>query len=180
MTLKQTLQLIAADTRERARLEQKPYHFASYLKLLLNPPAMAVVLYRFQHWLHTKGWPRLAEMLRRLNIMLFTADISSQAVIGEHFMLLHSNGICVGDRVRIGRNVYLVHHNTIATGPRPGEQSGDLVVIDDNVIVGCGARVLGNITIGHDTFLGAGAVVTESLPECSFHLAGPGEKNELL
>jgi len=93
-------------------------------------------------------------------------------------MLMHSNCIFIGNRVRIGRNVYLVHHNTIATGPRPDESSDDLVVIDDNVIVGCGARILGNITIGHDTFLGAGAVVTQSLPECSFHFAGPGEKNE--
>lgn len=180
MTLKETLRLIAADTRERARIEQKRYGFTSYLKLPLNPHASAVVIYRFQHWLHAGGWRWLAEVLRRLNIVFFTADIGSAAVIGEHFMLLHSNGICVGDRVRIGNNVYLVHHNTIATGPRPDETPGDAVVIDDNVIVGCGARIVGNVTIGHDSFIGAGAVVTESLPECSFHLAGPGEKIELV
>ncbi len=180
MTLSQTLKLIAADTRERARIEQKRYGFASYLKLLLNPHALAVVIYRFQHWLHLRGWRRLAELLRRFSIIFFTADISPQAVIGEHFMLLHANGISVGDRVRIGRNVYLVHHNTIATGPRPDQGPDDAVVIDDNVIIGCGARIVGNVTIGHDSFIGAGAVVTESLPECSFHLAGPGEKIELV
>jgi serine O-acetyltransferase len=179
MTLKDTLRLIAADTRERSRIEQKRYGVVSYLKLALNPPALAVVIYRFQHWLHTGGWPRAAELLRRLNIVFFTTDISSQAVIGQHFMLFHANGIYVGDKVRIGSNVSLVHHNTISTGPRVGERSGDLVVVDDNVVIGCGARILGNITIGHDTFIGAGAVVTESLPECSFHFSGPGEIMDL-
>ncbi|HTB81373.1 MAG TPA: hypothetical protein VK717_10850 [Opitutaceae bacterium] len=179
MTLKDTFRLIAADTRERARIEEKPYGVAAYLKLAFNPPALAVIIYRFQHWLYAGGWRRIAELLRRLNIVLFTTDISSQAVIGQHFMLFHANGIYVGDRVRIGNNVSLVHHNTISTGPRVDEQSGDLVVVDDNVVIGCGARILGNITIGHDTFIGAGAVVTESLPECSFHFSGPGETMEL-
>ena len=178
MTLKETLLLIAADTRERARIEQKRCGVFFYVKLLLNPPALVVISYRFQHWLYRRGWPRVAELLRRANIVMFTADISSKAEIGEHFMLFHSNGIYVSDRVRIGRDVYLVHHNTIATGPRPGERADDLVEIADSVIIGCGARILGNITIGRDTFVGAGAVVTESLPDCSFHLGGPGEKSE--
>lgn len=180
MTLKETLLLVAADTRERARIEKKRYGLLSYLKLLFNPPALAVVFYRFQHWLYRRGWPRAAELLRRTSIVLFTADISSQAEIGEHFMLFHSNCIYISHRVRIGRNVYLVHHNTIATGPRPDEQPEDWVEIADNVIVGCGARILGNLTIGRDTFVGAGAVVTESLPDCSFHLCGPGEKAEFV
>jgi serine O-acetyltransferase len=85
----------------------------------------------------------------------------------------------VGDRVTLGRNVYLVHHNTIATGPRFDESSSDRVVIADNVIIGCGARVIGNISIGRDSFVGAGAVVTESLPDCSFHFSGPGERLDL-
>jgi len=178
MTLKETLLLIAADTRERARIEKKRYGVFSYLKLLLNPPALVVVCYRIQHWLYHGGWRRVAELLHRINVVLFTADISSQAEIGEHFMLFHSNCIYVSDRVRIGRNVYLVHHNTIATGPRPDERPDDWVEIADNVIVGCGARILGNVTIGRETFIGAGAVVTENLPECSFHLGGPGEESE--
>jgi|SRR5580692_5007581 serine O-acetyltransferase len=180
MTLKHTLSLIAADTKERCRQDHKRYGAVSYLKLFFNPPALAVVIYRFQHWLYANGWPRAAEVLRRLNIVFFTTDISSRAVIGEHFILFHANGIYIGDKVRIGNNVSLVHHNTIATGPRADEQPGDLVVIDDNTVVGCGVRILGNLTIGHDTFIGTGAVVTESLPECSFHFAGPGEKVELL
>ena len=178
MTLRQTLALVAADTRERARLEGKRYGFVSYIKLPLNPPALAVVSYRFQHWLHQSGWTLPAGLLRRLCIVLFTADLGSQAEIGEHFMLLHANCICVDDRARIGRNVYLVHHNTVAPGPCPYGRPGDRVVIEDNVVVGCGARIVGPVTVGHDSFIGAGAVVTASLPECSFHLAGPGESLE--
>jgi len=49
-------------------------------------------------------------------------------------------------------------------------------VIDENVGLGCGARIVGNVTIGHDSFIGAGAVVTDSLPECSFYFCGPGEE----
>ncbi|MGA3007570.1 MAG: hypothetical protein ABSE59_06730 [Opitutaceae bacterium] len=178
MTLNHTLRLIAADTRERARLQQKRYGVVSYLKLLLNPPALAVVVYRFQHWLQTSGWPTAAAVLHGLNTVLFSTDIGSRAVIGENFILYHANGIHIGDQVRIGNNVSLVHHNTIATGPRVDEQPGDQVTVDDHTVVGCGARIIGNLSVGHDTFIGAGAVVTESLPAHSFYFAGPGEKNE--
>jgi serine O-acetyltransferase len=179
MTLKNTFCLIAADTRERCRLDHKRYGAISYLKLLFNPPALVVVIYRFQHWLYTSGWPRAAGVLHWINTVFFTTDISSQAVIGEHFVLYHANSIYIGDHVCLGRNVSLIHHNTIATGPRMDEQPGDRVVIDDNTVVGCGARIVGNLTVGHDTFIGAGAVVTDSLPSHSFHFGGPGEKIEL-
>ena len=180
MTLSHTLRLIAADTRERNRLENKRYGFLSYIKILLNPPALAVVVYRFQHWLHTSGWTFAADLLRRFNLIFFKTEIDSRAEISEHFMLLHANAIVIGPGARIGRNVYLVHHNSIAAGLLPSGNSAGIVTIEDNVVLGCGARILGdNLTIGHDSFIGAGAVVTESLPECSFHYAGPGEKNEL-
>lgn len=180
MTLGQTFSLIAADTRERARIEKKRYGFLSYLKLLLNPPALAVVSYRISHFFQINGWSLVAEVIRRATIVLLSSDISPKAVIGHHFMLFHANGIAIGDRVQIGANVYLVHHNTIDVGPRPDERPDDRVVIEDNVILGCGVRVLGNVSIGRESFVGAGAVVTESLPECSFHLSGPGETNHLL
>jgi serine O-acetyltransferase len=180
MKLKDTLRLIAADTRERCRLDHRRYGAVSYLKLIFNPPALVVVIYRFQHWLHAAGWPRAAGVLRWINTVFFTTDISSQAVIGEHFVLYHANGIYIGDHVRLGRNVSLIHHNTIATGPRIDEQPGDRVVIDDNTVVGCGARIIGNLTVGHDTFIGTAAVVTEDLPPHSFHFSGPGETVELI
>jgi serine O-acetyltransferase len=179
MKLKDTLRLIAAETRERCRLDHKGYSALSYLKLIFNPPALAVVIYRLQHWLHTSGWPRAAGTLRWLNTVLFTTDISSRAVIGEHFILYHANGIYIGDNVRIGNNITLIHHNTIATGPRVDEQPGDQVVIDDNTVIGCGVRIIGNLTVGHDSFIGTGAVVTESLPSHSFYFSGPGEIMEL-
>jgi serine O-acetyltransferase len=175
MTLWQTLRLIASDTRERARLAGRPYGVFAYFKLLLNPPASAVVLYRIQHWLQTSGWPRCAEGFRQLNIVLFTTDIASAAVIGEHLIIYHANGINICARARLGKNVHLVYHNTIAIGPRPDERPGDQVIIEDDVVVGCGVRILGNLTVGTGAFLGAGAVVTESVPEYSFYVAGPGE-----
>ena len=65
MTFKNTLRLIAADTRERCRLEQKRYGVIPYLKLLQNPPALVVTIFRFQHWLHRCDWTGLAEVLAR-------------------------------------------------------------------------------------------------------------------
>ena len=179
MTFKNTLNLIAADTRERCRIENKRYGLIPYLKLVQNPPALVVVIFRFQHWLHTAGWSRTAEILRRFNMVFFTTEISSDVEIGEHFILYHANGISITGRVRIGSNVHIVHHNTIATGPRPGAKPEDRVTIDDNVVIGCGARILGDVSVGHDSFIGAGAVVMDSLPECSFYFGGPGEKMEL-
>lgn len=180
MFFRQTLRLIVADTRERCRLAEKRYSALSYLKLLFDPPALAVVMYRLQHGLYSSGWKRTAGWLQWWNTVLFTADISSQAEIGEHFILYHANGIHIGAKARLGNNVTLVHHNTIATGPRFDERPDDRVVVEDNTVLGCGARVVGNLTVGHDSFVGAGAVVTENLPPYSFHFAGPGEKTELV
>jgi serine O-acetyltransferase len=179
MKLRQTLRLAAGDIRERARLTQRPYGPFTYVKLLLTPPALAVVLYRGQHWLHSNGWTRFAEGLRFLNVVLFTTDIASTTVVGEHFMLYHGNGINIGGRVRIGNNVHLVHHSTIATGPSPWGSPSDEIVIEDDVVMGCGVRVLGNLTIGTGSFLTAGSVVTESIPAHSFYLAGPGEAADI-
>jgi serine O-acetyltransferase len=175
MNLRQTLQQAAVDLRERALLAGRPYGLLTYVKLPLNPPALAVLLYRFQHWLHTSGWPGLAEALRYLNLVLFTTDIGSAARIDAPFILYHANGINIGGRARLGRNVHLVHHCTIATGPRVDERPDDCVVLEDDVIVGCGARIVGNLTVGAGAFIGAGAVALRDISPYSFYVAGPGE-----
>ena len=171
MTLPNTLRLIQWELKERSRIEEKHFGWISYMKLLFNPPALAVVIYRFQYCCATNGHEWLAELLRRVNIIFFTTDIGSKAQIGRSFFLYHPNGIVITPNCEIGANVHLVHQNSIMIGPRPGmNPATDKVVIGENVVMGCGARVIGNLTIGHDSFIAANAVVTESLPPYSFYL----------
>ena len=178
MTLLNTLHVIRGELQERARIEEKRFNWFSYVKLMFNPPALAVVIYRFQYYFATNRMQWIAELLRRLNIILFTTDIGSQAQIGRAFLLYHANDIVITPNCEIGPGVHLVHHNSILIGPRPGmNPETDKVVIEENVVMGCGARVVGSLTIGHDSFIAANAVVTESLPPYSFY-SGNGTEAE--
>jgi len=171
MTLRKTLGLIHEDMRARQAGAGRSFGFLKSLKLLFYPPVQSVVIFRIQYWLNERGWSRLATLLKGLNIMLHSVDIGSRAEIDGGFVMLHSNCIVVGDQVKAGRNLHLAHHNAIVTGPRPGgDPALDRIVIEDDVLIGCGGRIFGSVTVGHDTLIGANAVVVESVPPYSLCL----------
>jgi serine O-acetyltransferase len=173
MTWRRTVGLIHEDLRQRQMLTGRSFGFFKGLKLLFYPPAQAGAIFRLQSWLQARGWRRLAGLLRGMNIVFHSVDIGSKAEIGSGFILYHANGIVIGDEVQAGRNLHLAHQNSIVTGPRPGgDPARDRIVIEDDVMLGCGARIFGSLTVGHHTLIGANAVVVESVPPYSLLDAG--------
>lgn len=176
VTLRETLRLMHSDIVYRAAIDGKPFSLFCYIKLFLNPPALAVVIYRFQHWLDGKGFSGPACLLQRLTLVLFSVDIDPKAEIGEALVLAHANGIVIGRNVRIGKRCILIHQNTLAAGLMGDEvKPGDELVLGDDVVVGAGARVVGSLKIGDRCNIGINASVTCNAPPYAFLFGVPAE-----
>ena len=169
MTFAHTRFLIAEDLRQRACRSGKSYTWFSYVKLGFDPPALAVTIFRVQAWLQAQGFTRLATTLRFFNIVAFSIDIGSRAQIGAGLIIYHPSCVVICDQCVAGKNLHLVHHNTVAIGPRESaHRATDRVRIGDNVVLGCGSRIVGALTLGNHCFVGANAVVTTDAAAGSF------------
>jgi serine O-acetyltransferase len=136
----------------------------------------AILLHRIAHALyraHVPFIPRLISQFARF--ITAGIEIHPGAQIGKRFFIDHGTGVVIGETAQIGNNVMLYHQVTLgATGW--WKYAGDGRVkrhptIEDNVTIGVGASLLGPITIGHDSKIGAMALVLESLPPHSVVVA---------
>lgn len=140
--------------------------------ILLYPGFHALLSYRIANKL--KKWkipfvPRLISQLARF----FTGiEIHPGATIGEKFFIDHGMGVVIGETTIIGDNVLIYQGVTLGgTGKDQGKRHP---TIGDRVTIGAGAKVLGNITIGSDSNIGAGSVVIDDVPEHSTVVGIPG------
>lgn len=87
--------------------------------------------------------------------MIYSFECDKKAIIGRNVKFLHRGfGTVISARAIIGNNVQIQHHVTLGT-----RHSGDRIIIEENVYIGAYAMILGNVKIGHDAVIGAGAVV---------------------
>jgi serine O-acetyltransferase len=140
----------------------------------------AVLLHRLAHKLYTARvpfFPRLISQIARL--ITGGIEIHPGATIGKRFFIDHGTGTVIGETAEIGNNVMLYHQVTLgATGWWKHRDDGRVKrhpTIEDNVTIGVGASILGPITIGHDSRIGAMALVVESLPPHSVVVAQPAK-----
>lgn len=96
-------------------------------------------------------------------------DISEATAIGKNLMIWHGIGLIVHPMAVIGDNVTLRHNTTIGTA----HPSGKCPIIGDNVDIGTGCIILGDITIGENAVIGAGSVITKSVPPKAIVVGNP-------
>lgn len=170
-SLTDTFRLIREDLKNRARIKGKPFTRFAYLYLFFNPPALAVVIFRFCCWLDGHSFSFFAKLLNGLNVIFLKTEIGSKASIQGGLVLLHSNGVIINHQAKIGKNVIFDHHSTVAIGPRRGmDPENDFVEIGDNTFVGAGARIIGKLVIGENCVIGMNEVVTKSVADNSIYL----------
>ncbi len=133
----------------------------------------AVLIYRFTHLLyvcHIPFFPRLFSQLARF----FTGvEIHPGAKIGPGFFIDHGMGVVIGETTEIGENVTLYQGVTLGgTGNECGKRHPTL---GDHVVVGAGAKILGNIKIGSHVKVGAGSVVVHAVPDNCTVVGVPAE-----
>lgn len=149
-------------------------------EVLLYQGLHAIVLHRIAHWFyqgHIPFVPRLISQFARF--ITAGIEIHPGAKIGRRFFIDHGAGVVIGETAEIGDNVMLYHQVTLgATGWWKHRGDGRVKrhpTIEDNVTIGVGASILGPITIGHDSKIGAMSLVLESLPPHSVVVAQPGK-----
>ncbi len=172
-TLRETFRRIGKDMRNRAKTDGKSFSRVAYLFVIFNPPALAVINFRFCHWLDGNGFSFIAKLLNGINVTLFKTEIGAKACIEGGLVLLHCNGIIINSQSRIGKNVIFAHHNTVSIGPRRKmDPENDFVTIGDNTFIGAGARIIGNLSIGKNCIVAMNEVVSRSVPDDSICLKG--------
>ncbi|MGV8937063.1 MAG: serine O-acetyltransferase [Allorhizobium sp.] len=125
----------------------------------------AIQTHRLAHWLWHRGRRDFALYLQSRSSSVFQTDINPAAYIGKGIFLDHATGLVVGETARIGDNVSILHGVTL--GGTGKEGSDRHPKIGDGVLIGAGAKVLGNIEIGCCSRVAAGSVVLKPVPKGS-------------
>jgi len=134
-------------------------------EILLYPGVWALVFHRLAHWLFRGELYFLARVVNHLARFLTAIDIHPGAVIGRNFFIDHGFTV-IGESAEIGDDVTIYQSVTLGgTNPANGIPGKRHPTIRDGVIIGSGAQVLGPITVGARSRIGANAVVTRDVPE---------------
>ena len=122
----------------------------------------AVQAYRVGHWLWRQGRQDMAYFVQMRVSEVFGVDIHPAARVGKGIMIDHAHSIVIGETAVVGDNVSMLHSVTLGgTGKEDGDRHPK---IGDGVLIGAGAKVLGNIRIGHCSRIAAGSVVLHDVP----------------
>lgn len=132
--------------------------------LLFFKGFQALQSYRMAHWLWQQGRHDMAYFVQMRCSECFGVDIHPAARIGTGVMIDHAHSIVIGETATVGNDVSMLHSVTLGgTGKEDGDRHPK---IGDGVMIGAGAKVLGNIRVGHHSRIAAGSVVLQEVPCC--------------
>jgi serine O-acetyltransferase len=132
----------------------------------------AVWFYRINHWLWNHHFLLLARMLSQAARFLTGIEIHPAAAIGRRLFIDHGQGVVIGETAIVGDDITMYQGVTLGgTGKEHGKRHP---TIEDGVVIGGGAKILGNITVGKNCRIGAGSVVLRNVPADSTVVGVPG------
>ena len=153
-------------------LERDPAAKSRLEVLLCYSGLHAVWFYHINHWLWNHGFLLLGRWLSQVARFLTGIEIHPGAKIGRRLFIDHGNGVVIGETAIVGDDVTMYQGVTLGgTGKEHGKRHP---TIEDNVVIGGGAKVLGNITVGRNCRIGAGSVILRNVPEDSTVVGVPG------
>jgi serine O-acetyltransferase len=140
--------------------------------MLLYQGLHAIIFHRIAHFFYKIGFFFIARYISQVSRFLTGIEIHPGAKIGRRLFIDHGMGVVVGETAIIGNDVLLYQGVTLGgTGLEKGKRHP---TIGNNVVIGGGAKVLGNITIGDNSYIGANAVVIKDVPPNSTVVGVPG------
>lgn len=155
-----------------AVMERDPAARSRFEVFLCYSGLHAVWLHRITHWLWVHHFYLLARWLSQVGRFFTGIEIHPGAQIGRRLFIDHGMGVIIGETSVVGDDVTLYQGVTLGgTGKERGKRHP---TVHDNVVVGAGAKILGNITIGKNCRIGAGSVVLRSIPDDSTVVGVPG------
>lgn len=145
-----------------AILDRDPACHRLLQPLLFFKGFQAIQAYRLGHWLWQQGRRDIAYFIQMRVSEVFGVDIHPGAQLGRGVMIDHAHSIVIGETAIVGDNVSMLHSVTLGgTGKEDDDRHPK---IENGVLIGAGAKVLGNITVGHCSRIAAGSVVLEAVP----------------
>ncbi len=154
-------------------LERDPAARNTLEVLLCYPGLYAIWAHRLSHHLWKSGFKLIARWVSQLMRGLTGIEIHPGATIGRNFFIDHGMGVVIGETAEVGDHVTLYHGVTL--GGTSLHKTKRHPTIEDHVVIGAGAKVLGAITIGANSRIGANAVVVRSTPPDSVVVGVPGQ-----
>ena len=154
----------------------------SVLSIILTYPGVkAVLLHRIANFFYIAGFHLIARIISQTSRFFTGIEIHPGAKIGKNLFIDHGMGVVIGETSEIGNNV-TIYHNVTLGGISPSINANDQrnlkrhPTLQDNVVVGSGAQILGPVVIGQNSLIGANAVVTKNVPEKSIMVGIPAKK----
>ena len=154
----------------------------SKLSIILTYPGIkAVFFYKIANFFAIAKFDLVARMISQFARFLTGIEIHPKAKIGKNLFIDHGMGVVIGETSEIGNNV-TIYHNVTLGGISPSINSNEQrdvkrhPTLEDNVVIGSGAQILGPIIIGKNSLIGSNAVVTKDVPEKSIMVGIPARK----
>ena len=167
------MSLIASIKRDiRVALDRDPAAVSKLQVIFTYPGFHARLHHRVAHTLHRKRMQFMARLVSYASRFVTGIEIHPGAKIGEGFFIDHGMGVVIGETAEIGDNVTL--HQGVTLGGTSQQRTKRHPTLGNNVVVGVGAQVIGNITIGDNSKVGAGSVVIKSVPANATVVGVPG------
>jgi len=143
-------------------LEHDPAARSALEVVLCYPGFHALLFYRPAHWLWVRGWLVLARFISSIGRILTGIEIHPGAKIGRRLFIDHGMGVVIGETAEIGDDVTL--YQAVTLGGTKLNRGKRHPTLDDGVIVGAGAKVLGGFTVGKGARIGPNAIVRAEVP----------------
>ena len=139
---------------------------------LLYPSIHARLAHMISHFLYKKNLLFLARLISQLARFLTGIEIHPGATLGAGILIDHGMGVVIGETAELGDRITIYHGTTLGgTGKEKGKRHP---TVGNNVVIGAGAKILGNISIGSNSKIGANSVVINDVPEGATVVGIPG------
>jgi len=166
------LTLFSRIKEDFVNIKQNDPALHSVFELLFNYPGLwAIFFYRISHALYQRGWRFIPRLISAIGQFLTMVDIHPAAQIGHRVFIDHAVGVVIGETAIIGDDVLIYQQVTL--GGVSLSHGKRHPTIEDNVVIGAGAKVLGNITVGKGAKIGANSVVVKDVPPHSTAVGVP-------
>tara|TARA_Y100001970_G_scaffold12027_1_gene13780 strand:+ start:227 stop:796 length:570 start_codon:yes stop_codon:yes gene_type:complete len=154
----------------------------SKLSLIITYPGVkAIFFHKISNFFAVAKFDLISRIISQFSRFLTGIEIHPKAKIGKNLFIDHGMGVVIGETSEIGNNV-TIYHNVTLGGIAPSINSNEQrdnkrhPTLEDNVVVGSGAQILGPIRIGRNSLIGANAVVTKDVPEKSIMVGIPAKR----
>jgi len=156
--MRELARLVFDDIRAKAEWNYQRVDRKALLSALATDGTGAMVIYRLMQWAGHRRLSVLALLFNKLNAVFNNCIIGRGADFGPRFVLIHATGVVINGDVTGGSDVRVEHQVTI------GAEGRRAPVLGDRVFIGAGAKIIGGVSVGNDTRVGANAVVVHDVP----------------